>query len=481
MKRGMSPREALAGCLPDLPHVATWDPLPTVEQLAAIPNAPAVYVLIDGVDQPVQLATTQQLRRLLRSRLLEPPPPGVARTDLTAVVRGVRWRPVTCRLETDWWYWRLARRLHPLDYLERVAFGPTWFLQLGLEREPGAETPAPTGRAFMPPAATIAAARPSSSGRVPLITITTSPAPGSFASAHEQRGDSNLPAAPTVESNTQCLGPFPGRAAAQRALEGLWDLFDLCRHPEQVRRLPLGRRCAYADMGRCDAPCDGSAAPAAMAARTAAAWEFATRDTQPYIADATRRMADAAAAQEYERAGLLKQQLSFAADWSRPQRAQARLFEAWRYAVALRAAHRKAWKLFWFDRGALLDGPLLTSRTARRTYEQLCEGRAWLVEAAKRQDAVSMSAANAPLARAAWAWFETVGRSAPPALDDDVRREQTWLFAGLLQNPHRERAGVVLPFEVLSVDRLVEEINQADAAGDPTVDEGPPPTRDEHS
>jgi hypothetical protein len=53
------------------------------------------------------------------------------------------------------------------------------------------------------------------------------------------------------------LGPFADKHAAGRAMQALDDAFDLCRYPEELRRAPRGRACAYKEMGRCPGACDG--------------------------------------------------------------------------------------------------------------------------------------------------------------------------------------------------------------------------------
>lgn len=329
--------------------------------IGELPGSPTVYQLQDAEGRHLLLATTQHLRRAVAGRLS----PGEAespsrRADLAAVVRRVRWRRVSCAFEARWWHYRLARVLHPQDYRKRIGFRPAWFLHADWRQ------PIPEIRV---------------SDRVWLSA-------GEF------------------------LGPWPSQRAATEALHGLWDVFDLCRYPEQIRRAPRGQRCAYYDMGRCDAPCDGSAGLTPYVERCRAAWGFAVGrhgGAAGWIEQAVAQMRAAAREQQFERAGLLKGQIAFAQRWLAEWQPRVRPLEALRYLIALPATRRKAWKLFAFRAGTFADGPLVKEPDAGAT------AREWLKQ---------LSCAG-----------ET---------DDAVARmEQTWLLAHLLHSKEAETAAIV--------------------------------------
>ncbi len=329
-----------------LPSRLGWSARPSAAELAAAPARPAVYLLEDELERPVFLGMTQDLRRVLRARMAEAVEP-TRRADVAAVSRGVRWREAHSAFESRLWYWRLARTVHPHDYRERLDFGPAWFLTVDLE------------------------------SRAALIDVTERVwrVPGAFA------------------------GPFPTRRDAQATLDGLRDLFDLCRHPEEVARAPGGRRCAYYDMGRCDAPCDGTAPLAPYAQRTREAWRFVTGGCAAWIESATERMRDAAAAQRFEAAAQLKQQIAFARGWQSRSDGRIEAMERVRRLLAIPVARRKSWMLFYFHDGMITPGP-----TAR----------------------------SAALTEAAAAWVSSVQSAAAPREDAAARMEQTWLYAHFL-------------------------------------------------
>lgn len=374
-----------------LPEIHTWTGRPQESDLEALPACPAVYLFLDADGRPVQLATTQHLRRQAVSRLLQSADaPATKRADLAEIARAVRWRETHSAFEGRWRYYQLARETHPKEYRDLIGFGPAWFLNVDWR------TP------------------------VPEIRVTEK----AWCAAGE------------------CVGPWPTRAACQKALEGLWDLFDLCRYPEQVRQAPAGKRCVYAEMGRCDAPCDGAAPLAAYAERNRTAWRFAIDGEilAQWIEDAARRMMRAAAEQRYEHAGQIKQQIAFAQMWQKQwgvARQPVMLLDDWNFFLAVPVTRRKAWKLFLFWRGDLRDGPVLKEK------DLPAKAAAWLRE----QPVQEFSAA------------------APHRVPDAVRMEQTWLAAHFLCHKEAETALIVwLPRDMATVEldealrrRLVEK------------------------
>jgi len=359
-----------------LPELHAWSGRPQPDDLAPLPGCPAVVLFVDGNGRPVQLLSTQQLKRLVISRLCRPVEQRRGRADLAEVVRGVRWRPVHCPFEGRLWYYRLARVLHAGEYRKLVAFKPAWFLHVDWR------------------------------AAAPEIRVTDS----------------------VWCEGGAYLGPWPTRSACQQSLDGLRDLFDLCRYPQQVRKAPRGTRCAYAEMGHCDAPCDGSVELAPYVQRCHAAWRFTTGGADEWVAEARQRMSRAADEQAYELAGQLKQQLRFAESWKARWATNVHPTGQLNYLLALPVTRRRAWKLFLFRLGHLVDGPVVADRRVGP------DSVAWLRE---------------ELARAT---------GTDPAV---VRMEQTWLFCHLLFN--RESAGVMrvhLPSLEVPVD-LEQTVTEA--------------------
>lgn len=366
-----------------LPQHVTWDAGSSASQIASLSNRPAVFLLVSADGAPVQLAITQQLRAAITARLSEPAESRERRADLAAVVRGVRYAEARDAIEARLIHWRVARTVFPRAYREQLAFGPADFLAIDW------------------------------SASIPEPRVTQQPYAGG-----------------------EFVGPFPTRAAAQEALEGLWDLFDLCRYPEQVRRAPHGVRCAYADMGRCDAPCDGSVAPAVYHARLRAAWEFACGGRSAWIEAAADRMRDEARGLRFERAGLLKQQIAFAERWGR-EWALARPLQRGAYLVVTPVTRRKGWSAYLFRAGEFLAGEAQRERDAPRAIA------AWALAEWNRAPCETVEAAGANeqagllgyvlfsgiAARCAAAWIDEASNT------DDVERELSRRLAEIRAKP----------------------------------------------
>ena len=353
-----------------LPESIAWSGRPGPADLAPLPGCAAVFLFVDENGAPVQLLTTQMLNRVARSKLSEPVETRAGRTDLAEIVRGVRWRRVHSPFEARWRYYRLIHRLHPKTYRREIAFGPAWFLNVDW------------------------------STAIPELQVTER----------------------IWFTAGEFVGPWPAQRACRQALETLWDLFELCRFPEQVRKAPHGTPCAYAEMKRCDAPCDGSVAVSEYLKRVRAAWSFTTGDIDSWESNAQRRMKEAAAGLRFEEAGLLKQQLEAARHWRTQWAGRIRSAERLNYLLVIPATRRKAWTPFLFRQGCIIDGPLTPESKLMASLPTVA---AELWEAVERMRG---------------------GQEEASAVDvnDEMRMEQTWLVAHFLH--HREaRAALVIP------------------------------------
>ncbi|MCA9245224.1 MAG: hypothetical protein KDA32_14805 [Phycisphaerales bacterium] len=326
------------------PESRTWTDDDRDAAIQSLPARPALCLLVSADGEPILLLTGMSLRRIVESRMKSP---AERRADLQAIARGVHWRIVDSAFEARWRHYDAARRLQS-DYRDLIGFGPVHFLHVDLE------APIPDIRV---------------SNRVFEI-------PGAFA------------------------GPFRTNKAAQAALEGLWDLFDLCRYPEQVRRAPHGKRCAYFDMGRCDGPCDGTVGLDVYRERVRTAWSFATGAASKWIEFAQEEMKAQAAALAFEAAAATKARIETATRWASAN--TLRTADDLRALLLIPVARRRAWSLARFDRGELWFGG--TSRAKKL----VAEATAFL----------------APPTRA----------GASPT----VRKEQTWLFARFVARADEE-------------------------------------------
>lgn len=222
----------------------------------ALPTHGGVYLIVDHEERPVLLATGQNLRRVVVHRLNAPPPDykKTKRANLADVARRVYWRGTHSRFETAWLHWQIARTQDPVGYRKILAFPPTWFLRV----DPTAKAPRFTPlREFPHDAASI-------------------------------------------------LGPFATRRHAEDWVRLLEDLFDLCRYHTILEQAPHGRPCAYFDMDKCPAPCDGSISTAAYRQMIENAVTFSTGIRQPRLAALRELMESQAESLAFEKAAAVR-------------------------------------------------------------------------------------------------------------------------------------------------------------------------------
>ncbi len=237
-----------------LDHLARFDPNENFDVfLASIPRKWAVYLFADGADQPVQLLCVKNLRYSLKRRLGGDETIGLSkRVNYRELVRSIRWRRVDSTFEADWLYYEAARIVFPQSYRGMVGFRPAWFIQVN------PETSFPR-----------------------YIKTSDLSRPGMIA------------------------GPLADKHAAARLIALLEDAFDLCRYYQILVESPRGKACAYKEMGKCPAPCDGSISMEQyhrMIQRSA----DALIDPAPAVREQEARMRAAAGELQFELAAKIK-------------------------------------------------------------------------------------------------------------------------------------------------------------------------------
>lgn len=231
----------------------------------SIPGKGAVYLLVGeeaGAEKAMLLATVGDLRAALRRRLADTPAELKSkRVEYGKICTRVYWRRVDSGFAADWWYWHAAKALFPGAYRGMIGWRNSWWV--GVER--AGVTPFPRFRKT------------------------------------SQISDGRLAYA----------GPVRDKHAAQRLVESLEDLFDLCRYHEILVQAPRGKACAYKEMGKCPAPCDGTVPLEQYRGQVDAALAFAGNENRgAWRRDLENAMRDAAAKLEFEKAGRLKQRLT---------------------------------------------------------------------------------------------------------------------------------------------------------------------------
>ena len=235
-------------------HYADFDPAGDFEAfLKSVPAKWVVYLLTAEGGQPVQLLCVRNLRYSLKRRLGGDETIGLSkRVNYRDLVRRVHWRRVDSAFEADWLYYEAARAVFPDTYAGMVGFRPAWFVHV----DP--DSPFPR-----------------------YVKTTDLARPGVL------------------------LGPVEDKHAAAGLIELAEDAFDLCRYHNVLVEAPVGRPCAYKEMGKCPAPCDGSISMEQY--RGLVEWSARSLvDPAPLVREHTRRMQEAAAELRFEVAGKIK-------------------------------------------------------------------------------------------------------------------------------------------------------------------------------
>lgn len=303
-----------------------FDPAGVVEEfLRAVPARWGVYLLEDDGGRPVQLLVAKNLRAALKRRLIlgEQDEGPSKRVDYRQLVRSVRWRRVDSRFEADATYLAMARWLFPEAWAEMVRLEPPQFVHV----DPDAPFP-----------------------------------------RFVRTSDLSL-------KGGVYLGPLEDRRSAQKLVEQVEAAFDLCRYHNVLVEAPRGRACAYKEMGRCPAPCDGTVSMGAY--RQILRLALATLSDP---ADAARqqeaRMRQAAAEMKFELAGRIKQYADELAALTRGANRHVRPLGDFRFVAIMPGPRKGTGKVFLATPGAhvhvasLIGEPDAESRLLRVVLER---------------------------------------------------------------------------------------------------------------
>jgi excinuclease UvrABC nuclease subunit len=246
------------GQLPIFDTSARFDPDGDFEAfLAAIPARWVVYFMADEQDRPVQLLCVKNLRSSLKRRLGGDEQIGPSkRIRYRDLVRNVHWRRVDSAFEADWVYLEAARQLFPDTCQGMIRFRSAFFIHV----DPDAPFPR-------------------------YIKTTSLDQPAGL-----------------------LIGPLEDKHAAARLMQLAEDAFDLCRYYNILIQAPHGQACAYKEMGKCPAPCDGSISMEAYR-RSVADSAAAIIDPARFIGAASSRMQREAQALQFEAAARSKARL----------------------------------------------------------------------------------------------------------------------------------------------------------------------------
>ncbi|MBS3821747.1 MAG: hypothetical protein GVY16_07885 [Planctomycetes bacterium] len=261
------------------------DPPVDEERLREIPAKRGVILLVAEDDEPIVMLTAADMRSRTRNRLADrdedTDATPVRRADLRQITRAILFRRCESHFETDWQFLERVADLWPDRVGTMVACKPPWFVHLH-----------------------------------------TPDAYPHFARVRD-----------VFARPGRYIGPFAAARDADAFVDALADAFDLCRSITCLRQAPDGPRCAYAEMGKCLSPVDGSIAMDDYRAVLDQAADFAAGDRQDRREQLIEQMKQAAAEQAYERAAAIKTRLDRLAYFDSPPCRFARPAEDFNYVL----------------------------------------------------------------------------------------------------------------------------------------------------
>lgn len=288
---------------PDIFHHHTdFDPAGDWEAfLKSVPARWVVYLLADADGRAVQLLCVKNLRASLKRRLGGEEMVGpTRRINYRELVRRIHWRRVDSAFESDWLYYSAARQIFPASYQSMVGFRPAWFLHV----DPDALFPRY------------------------VKTIDLSDEKGVY------------------------VGPVEDKHAAARLIQVVEDCFDLCRYHNVLLESPNGRACAYKEMGKCPAPCDGSIDMNHYRLMIDLSAEVLI-DPADCVREHQARMRQAAADLKFEAAGRIKQYVNQLEQIGRGAFRHARRLRDFAYLALQRGPQSSTAKVFLVAPGVI--------------------------------------------------------------------------------------------------------------------------------
>jgi hypothetical protein len=141
------------------------------------------------------------------------------------------------------------------------------------------------------------------------------------------------------------IGPLEDKHAAARFIELVEDAFDLCRYYNILIEAPNAKACAYKEMGKCPAPCDGSISMEQY--RRMIDWSAQVAvDPAAFVQEQTGRMQQAAAELRFESAGKIKAFIEQVSQFGKGAFRHARQLEDFRFVSLQRGPREGAAKVF---------------------------------------------------------------------------------------------------------------------------------------
>ena len=310
-------------------NAIAFDPAEPSASLSTLPEGCGLFALFaDDPRAEPYLAKASHLRRRLQ-RFLRPAPTQTRRLQLAGRIRRIEYTETGSDFAADLAFYEAATKiesLHPAGGADRSAekrlrLHPAAFLKLGMDN------------AF------------------PRALITT-----------------RIGRVATAKS--QPVGPFPSKAAAERYLEEVLNLFLLRRCLENLDPDPSHPGCAYSEMKKCLAPCYQGCTPERYQQEAEDVEQFLVSRGQSLMERVDRERKDASEQLEFEQASALHQRYLKVEAVATQMPEAARALNALNGIIVQPGSTPDHVDLFNLERGAL-SGPVAYSTIGMRLHNEL--------------------------------------------------------------------------------------------------------------
>lgn len=150
----------------------------------------------------------------------------------------------------------------------------------------------------------------------------------------------------TDHNASPLVGPTRTLDGARELGALLDERFDLCRYPLELAKSPDGTACAYKDMGKCPAPCDGSEPLDTYNARAARAFDKAKQGLENWSSELKGEIKAASESMHFERAAACKAELDALNKLPDDVRRNTKTLGG-RVFVVVSRARKNGWCLLW--------------------------------------------------------------------------------------------------------------------------------------
>ena len=267
---------------------------------AILPKRPGVFVFEDERGGTIAMASTANLRRMIRDRLAPPDTEDgpKRRIDYRNLVATIRALTVGSAFEADWAYLQHARQRTPNSAAVFAERNQPWFVHCDPE------------------------------------------------TTHPRWVKTAHPGRPPTGRQGVYVGPFARKRSARQYIEMLEDAFDLCRYHHILVQAPHGNACAYKDMGKCPAPCDGSVSMSTYKSQIDDSIRFARSPVESWRAEIESHMHAASESHDFERAACCRRLLDATEPATRRDCAHAADLNDFAYLAVMPAEREHTARLF---------------------------------------------------------------------------------------------------------------------------------------